>query len=202
MTTLTLPSSPRFRSSTFRLVSPTQIFRSPLSGATQTYSLTGDRWEASFELPPMLRPQAAAWQAFLAKLGGRAGRFYGYDPDARVPRGTIAGTPKVAGAGQTGNALDIDGVTAGRTLLTGDYIAYDTSVGRSLHMVTADVTSNGSGEMEVAIAPAIRVSPADNADIITSEASCVMMLASDDIDWRADAMSVYGISFAAVEAVV
>jgi hypothetical protein len=199
--TLSLPSAPKFRSSTFRLVSPTQLFRSPLNGVTQTVALDGDRWEASFELPPMLRAQAALWQSFFAKLRGRAGRFYAYDPDARAPRGTIAGTPLVNGASQTGSTLNIDGVTNGTTLLEGDYIAFDTSVGRELKMVTADVTASG-GAMAVAISPPIRTSPANNETIITASPTCVMMLADDAMEWAADHMSVYGISFTGVEAVV
>ena len=46
---------------------------------------------------------------------------------------------------------------------TGDYIAYDTTAGRELKMITADATSNGSGEATLSIAPNIRTSPADNA---------------------------------------
>lgn len=201
MTTLTLPSAPNFRSATFRLTAPTQIFRSPLSGVTQTGSLTGDRWEAAFELPPMQRAAAAAWQAFFARLRGRAGRFYAGDPLATSPRGTIAGTPLVNGASQTGSTLNIDGVTNGTTLLEGDYIAFDTSVGRELKMVTADVTAAG-GAMAVAISPPIRTSPSNNETIITASPTCVMMLADDEMGWSIDVASFYGISFSAIEAVV
>lgn len=87
MTVLTMPSSPGFRSSEFGLASNTTEFRSPLSGSVQTVERPGARWTAKYTLPPMKREQAAAWQGFLTQLRGMAGRFYGFDPDAKTPRG-------------------------------------------------------------------------------------------------------------------
>jgi hypothetical protein len=90
MAVLTLPTSPAFKASRFGLVSNTQSFRSPLSGSVQTIERPGARWQAQYQLPPMKRAEAAAWQGFLTQLRGGAGRFYGYDPDAKVPRGSAS----------------------------------------------------------------------------------------------------------------
>lgn len=85
---LSLPTTPGFSESRFGLVSNTQTFRSPLSGQVQTLEQPGARWQAEYRLPPMKRAQMAAWQSFLVQLRGGAGRFYGFDPDARTPRGS------------------------------------------------------------------------------------------------------------------
>ena len=44
----------------------------------------------------------------------------------------------------------------------GDYVAWDTSVGRELKLITADVTSDGGGAATLSFAPAIRIGPADD----------------------------------------
>jgi hypothetical protein len=151
----------------------------------------------------MQRPLGAAWQAFLLKLRGQAGRFYGFDPDATVPQGVATGTPLVKGSGQTGTALITNGWTISTTgiLKAGDYIAYDTTAGRQLHMVTADASSDGTGQATLAIEPPIRTSPANNATIITASASCIMRLETPDIGWDSDEISYYGFAFSAVEAI-
>lgn len=90
MSILTLPETPAFSSASFGLTSNIQTFENPLTGQSQVLERPGARWQASYTLPPMTRAQAAQWQAFLLRLRGGAVRFYGFDPDARRPRGTGA----------------------------------------------------------------------------------------------------------------
>ncbi len=198
MPTLTMPSTPGFRASRFGLVANTQTFRSPLDGTVQTLELTGARWQAHYELPPMKRAQAAAWTAFLTELLGSAGRFHGFDPDARMPRGSALGTPLVNGAGQTGKGLIVDGWSELETglLLPGDYF----EVNGELKMVTASVASDSAGEAALAFTPPLRASPADGAALTLANPKVTMMLADDEqAAWDADRASVYGISLAGVE---
>lgn len=170
-------------SATWRLRSNTQTFRSPLDGTVQTIELPGAVWAASLSWPVLPVAQWRAMQAWLAQLRGSSGRFY-YGPPhatARQATGTI-GTPLVNGGSQTGATLNVDGFGASQSVfLAGDFIAYDTAVGRSLHVITANATSNGSGQAALAIEPPIRVSPADNAAIIHSSPTCVMRLADDGV---------------------
>ncbi len=198
MPTLTMPAAPGFRASRFGLIANTQTFRSPLDGTVQTLELTGARWQAKYDLPPMTRAQAAAWIAFLTDLLGSAGRFYGFDPDARAPRGSALGTPQVAGAGQSGKSLFVDGWSELEIglLLPGDYF----EVGGELKLVTAQADSDSAGETLVAFTPPLRASPADNAAVTVVNPKATMMLADDtQAIWDADRTSIYGISFAAVE---
>ena len=203
MTTSTMPSTPGFRSVRFGLRSNTQRFTSPLNKAVQTLELPGALWFASFELPPMTRDQAAAWQAFLVDLMGSAGRFYGADPDGAAPRGAYVpglDTPLVAGAAQTGASLATDGWRANQTglLLPGDYV----EVGGELKMVTLRVDSDGGGAVTVNFKPPLRSSPADDAPLIVESTKVVMMLADDEQGaWDGDLNAVVrGITFSAVEA--
>ena len=208
MTIAALPSSPAFSDTRFGLVSNTQTdLTSPLDQSSQLLELPGARWRASYALPPMSRAQAAAWQAFLVALRGRAGQFYGYDPDARTARGAArlktAGALTVLGGSPSpaGNSLPVtgaDGLEQG-VFLKGDYVAYDVGQGRQLHMVTADVDADSSGDMAVPIEPPIRTSPAGGAAVIVADASCVMRLVEDEVGWDASRISRFGIKFEAVE---
>lgn len=203
MTIFTLPGTPAIRRSRWGNTANNTVFRSPLDQAAQVLELPGAKWVATYTLPPMGRAQAAAWQAFLLQLRGRAKRFYGFDPDARSPRGSGVGAPVVKGAGQTGTSLLTDGWAASQTVLkVGDYFAYDVTsgAGRQLHMVVADATTDGSGEVTLSFEPPIRTSPADNEALILTDASCAMMLSDPSVGWDADEISLYGIEFDAEEA--
>lgn len=177
MTTLAWPTLTRSapRECEWRLRSNTVAFQSPLSGATQTVEFPGGRWEVAFVLENLQEADAALVDAFAARLRGRAGRFTLHNFARPTPRGTIAGTPLVKGAGQTGNALTIDGCTVGTTLLAGDFIG----VNGELKMVVADATANGSGEMTLTLEPPLRSSPADNAPITTNKPTATFMLSED-----------------------
>lgn len=182
MTTLTWPTLTRAapRVIDWSLVSNTQTFNSPLSRAVQTVEMPGARWKASFMMENLTEADSALVQAFLVKLGGRAGRFYLHNFARPAPRGTLTGTPLVKGGSQTGTSLLIDGCTVGATLLTGDYIA----VNGELKMVVADVTATGAGEMTLTIGPPLRSAPADNAAITLLKPTATFMLANDESGWN------------------
>ena len=209
MAILTLPSNPGFADTRFGLVSNTQSdLTSPIKQSSQLLELPGARWRAHYSLPPMSRAQAAVWCAFLVALRGRAGRFYGYDPDARSARGTArskaAGTLTLLGGSPSpsGNSLEIAGAEPQEAglLLNGDYLAYDVGAGRQLHMVTADsAAADSSGNVVVSIEPPVRDTPSDGAEVLVTNASCVMRLIEDEVGWEASRISRFGIEFDAVE---
>lgn len=181
-------------SATWRLRSNTQTFRSPLDGSVQTIELPGAVWTASLSWPVLPAAQWRVMQAWLAQLRGSSGRFFYGPPHATARQATGAiGTPLVNGANQTGALLVCDGFGASaQVFLTGDYLAYNTAAGRSLHVVTTTATANGSGQVTIAIEPPIRTSPADNTPIIHSSPTCVMRLADDEVggmDIRAGALA-------------
>jgi hypothetical protein len=148
-----LPSVIRQLSSIrFGRSSNSQVFRSPLSGSTQTEQLTGGAWTFTYNLLPQTRAEAQEWMVFLLKLNGMSGRFYGHDPSNAIPQGTIPGTPLIKGASQTGQTLETDGWTASQTgiLLAGDAIAYDTATITTGPIATfADYSGTVSGTVKV-----------------------------------------------------
>lgn len=179
MTTYAFPSITPTEMS-IGVMSNTRAFTSPFSGAVQTEERGGARLKLRMVFANLSGADRQDMIAFLAKLNGMEHRFtvrdYGH-----TQRGTFGGTPLVKGAGQTGATLLIDGCTTGVTnwIRAGDQF----KVGNELKIVTADLNSNGSGEVTLAFRPKLRTSPADNAAITTSSPTGTWMLTQDTVDW-------------------
>lgn len=199
----------------FGLQSNTQVFRSPLTASIQTLRMPGAAWTGRATFSELEDFEARVLQAFLIDLDGMNGRFYFGDYSLTQPRGAMSAHSNVLsvrGASQSGSTLAIDGGVASlaNAFLPGDYIAYETSVGRELKMVTAAAGFNGSGQTTLSIAPNIRTSPADNAAVAyrlntsnvvgSTDTTCIMRLASDQSQWTVRAPVVTNISIDFVEA--
>ena len=169
----------------------------------QTLEMPGAVWTLDAALPPIQNAAwAAAWRVFLTQLRGQAGRFYAGDPKRKTPRGAATGTPLVKGASQTGTSLLTDGwsFSTARILRKGDHVAFQGGSRRELHLVTADVASDGSGNATIPLEPPIRSAPADNAAIIVTAPTCIMMLADPTAGWDESEAGIYGFALSAVEA--
>ena len=197
MTTYTIPTTVGFSSVEFGLQNNNQVFESPLSNSIQVSELTGARWYATFNLPPMKKDNALEYIGFLQRLQGRVHSFFGYDANHRSPSGTIAGsTLLVNGADQTGTSLILDGgANSTLVLKAGDFF----SVNNELKMVTANATTDGSGDVTVNFVPSLRSSPSNDANITTTNPVCTMKLMGDSTTYSINTSSIYGISFSGVE---
>lgn len=159
----------------------TQVHVSPLSGAVQTQELPGAFWTTRI----LLRLQAAdarLMQAWLARLGGRAGRAALWNMTAPTPSGVGGGAPVVNGAGQTGSALAVSGAPSSIAgwLRAGDFIGVD----GFLHMVTADADTDGAGAVSLSISPPLRRSPANGAALTLNKPTATFMLLDDRQSWQ------------------
>ena len=104
----------------------------------------------------------------------------------------------VSGASQTGSVLKVDGAAASQTglLLSGDFIEVP---GSGLHMVTADVDSDSSNVAYIAIKPALRASPADNAAVVLHKPSMKAILTGNSAGWSNAPSSLSDFGFEAQE---
>lgn len=161
------------------LTSPTLDTVSPLDGTTQTQELAGAVWGLVVEYKFITEADANKMKAFLLKMRGRSGRVLLHNLERARPQGTASGSPLVAGAGQTGTALAIDGLAAGATLLAGDMVG----IPGQLFMVVADATADGTGAVTLTIEPPIRTAPADNAAVTLLKPTCSMRLTEDLARW-------------------
>lgn len=191
------------RSVELRAINAVIYEMSPFTFAGQAQASSGQMWQADVTLPPMKREDAEKWIAWLVSLRGQFGTFNMGDPSAATPRGVATGTPRVNGASQTGEDLNIDGCTANVTgwLKAGDYIQLGSGATATLHKVLADVDTNASGETTLSLWPHIRSAPADNATVVVSDTVGRFRLASNESSWSVNEASIYGITFSAREAI-
>lgn len=199
---VSFPSSIGLANINIRARNVVGISSSPFTGQQQVYKHQGQWWEAEVSLPPMKRADAEQAVAFLLKMNGQYGTFLLGDKSSTAPRGVGTGTPLVNGASQTGDELITDGWTPSTTgiLKAGDWIQLGSGSTTRLYKVLDDVDSDGSGNATINIFPNLRSSPDDDAVITVSNTQGLWRLASNEAEYSIDNMSVYGITFACVEA--
>lgn len=173
---------------------------SPFTFEEQIYDLGGEMITISGTMPLMTREQAEAYVSFLFKLKGRRGTFLFPIPNS-TPRGVATGTPLVDGAGQTGNSLNIKGMTVSTTNIfkAGDWLNLGTGSSTRLHKILDDANSDGAGKVTVNIWPSLRSSPADGAAITITNCKALLRLANDE-GYSIDTNKMYFMQFSAMEA--
>ena len=86
---ITMPTTPNFTRSSFRLFRAIGQTASPFTGKQLSQEFDAVFWEAEVSLPPLNRTQAAEWQSFLMQLKGSVNHFKFADPDALTNQGTF-----------------------------------------------------------------------------------------------------------------
>ena len=170
-----------FTSMTMRLRSATAVSQSPFTYDQQVYQHQGVRWEAEVTLPPLKRSDAKQVEAFFASLRGQGNTFTMGNP---LHNTTATGT----GTGAI-NATTLTGSFTGA--VAGDYF----EIGSALYIVT-EVNSSSS----IDIMPPLRVA-ASSSPLDFTLPKGTWRLASNEIEWSISQASLYGFSFACVEAI-
>lgn len=175
MTTITLPSTPKPQTMMWKLVQPAQNNISVWTGARQVLPSNRGWWECQITYPPIVgTSNFNTWRSFTAQMRG-AGN------DVQIPvdptaQSAIANTMLVNGANQTGRSINVDGLPNSTTVLTaGQFVTID----NQLLQLTANVTSNGTGQATLSFEPAIRAAPADNATVEFKNPYALMYLTED-----------------------
>ena len=200
---LTMPTSPNFVRSEWTIQRTVAQSISPFTYAQTQHEYEGAIWTATVTLPPMFREQAGEWQSFFMQLHGTKGTFLMGDPDAGSVRGTISNTIAVNGAHSVG-AYDIvvDGADTSESQLfkKGDYVQFNSGAPSQLHMIIADVSSDGSGNATLTVEPTLKVALSNDATITYTNPKGVFRMTSNELGWSADRISTYGISFSCIQA--
>lgn len=175
MSTITFPSTPKPESMSWKLVQPAQNNISGWSGARQVLASNRGWWECEVVLPPIVgTAKFNAWRSFTAQMRGMVN-------DAQIPvdptaQSAIANTMSVNGSGQTGRSINVDGLPNSTTVLTaGQFV----TINYQLLQLTANVTSNGSGQATLTFEPPIRSAPSDNAVVEFKNPYCLMYLVQE-----------------------
>lgn len=177
------PTDAMWQSASITSYSPS--FHSVTHGLTrQARSRGGHAWQITLYYGAMTRATFAPLWAALNALRGRSGVYSWAPGTSFATQGTGAGSPFVSGAGQTGNSLTTDGWGLSQTVAkAGDFFQIEGD--SKVYQLTADVTSDGSGDATMEFIPELRLTPADGADI-TLSVTFRVALASDlvPVDWN------------------
>lgn len=153
-------------------------FKSSLNGFQQFSTLPGSRWAASFTWTNRKGEDARRLRGQLSGLLGQVGTFKIAIPDS-LPLGTASGSGVVDGAGQTGTSLDTTGWDINQALLfsAGDWVEIE----QQAYTITADASSDDSGNATLQITPPLRKSMSNGSQIVTSGVSFYMRSTKNDV---------------------
>ena len=171
-----------FTAMTMRLRSATAVSQSPFTYDQQTYQHQGVRWEAEVQLPPLKRSDAKQVEAFFAALRGQANTFTLGNP---IHNTTATGSITSGSAGAT----TVTGSTSG--VVAGDYF----ETGSALYIVT------GISGSSISIMPPLRSAISSSTPMDFTLPKGTWRLATNDIGWSINQASLYGFTFACVEAI-
>jgi|TARA_B110000908_G_scaffold30787_1_gene36524 hypothetical protein len=189
---LATPTTIGIESIELRAVNAVAVSQSPFTFKQQIVSHSGQKWEASVNIPSVHRDKAAQWKAMLVGLKGQTGTFLLGDPDYVTPQGTVSSCVLTGNVGdETAN------VVMTGTLKAGDYIQLGSGSSSKLHQVLLD--QDGDGTIE--IWPSLR-SDYTSSTVVFNSPKGVFRLATNMTSWSINNASIYGISFEAVEAVI
>ena len=167
---------------TMRLRSATSISQSPFTYDQQVYQHQGVRWEAEVTLPPLKRSDAKQVEAFFAALRGQANTFTLGNP----LHNTTAIGAITAG---TKGATTVTGTTTGA--VAGDYF----EIGGALYIITDKTSST------IDIMPPLRTAITTSTTLQFTLPVGTWRLATNEIAWNINSASLYGFTFACVEAI-
>lgn len=170
----------------------------PLGGPVQRLSRLGARFFVEIRYDPMDATLAGPILAALMKADVASDELRVAFPQAEFSE--VIGAPLVAGAGQAGSLLNVDGLLAGVTVPQGVVFSFEKSGRAYLHMTTESVTANGSGQATLTIAPMLRTAPPDNAALEFANPKVEGLLQGGDIAWDVDLVRHLGLTFSIFEA--
>lgn len=157
------------------------VLRSAIGGATQKIDRLGSRFRVELTYPPMFE---ADGRIFVSRLirAKREGLRVEY-PLLSVDQG-LPGLPKVNGAGQTGFALAVDGLTPNYSGKEGYWLSIVRAGQHYLHNVSANFTADAAGVATIPIYPALRIPFLDNDVVHLGKPMIEGVVDGDEIGWQ------------------
>lgn len=161
MSVVDLPRFPGLRGARPRFLDWGGRLEPILGSEVQTLLQPGSRFSFEFTVPSMpSEPHGRRWIAALVtgKLAGVRARF--------VQDGFAVGAPGhvvADGGGQSGSLLAVRGASPHYAFRAGQFFTLDHNGRGYLHMIAAQAIAGADGTAVLAIAPMLRVKPADGA---------------------------------------
>ncbi len=178
---VSLPNLPDLVQVSARLVDFQSVLTPILGGPVQTIQRLGARFAVDVTLPPLEPADAGKFLAARMKARAENDTLTLAWPQAEI-WSVIGGSPVVNGAGQAGARLNISGLTANQVIPAGRFFSFQAGGRHYLHMTTLQVNANGAGQVQLHVAPLLRVSPPAGAPLNFS-APIVEGLLTGTLEW-------------------
>ncbi len=179
MTTLSFPAQVP-NETLFRIESTATRFVNPFTGGVKVSDFGAQFIVIDVIMRSLRGANKREVEAFLAELVSGQHRFTMTDRGANNA-GSYGGTPLINGADQAGPSATIDGASTGVSTwaAAGDRVG----IGGHIKLITADASSDGSGNVSLSFRPALHSSPADNSAVVTSNPTSTFLLLADSVNW-------------------
>lgn len=133
----------------------------------QARSRGGQRWGFTLQYRNLTRAQLSELMGFALAQRGQYSTFTFVPAVLGYPQTTVGGTPLCNGATASGRSITTDGWANSVTAMkAGEFVKFANHA--KVYTLTADVTSNGSGQATISIEPALYSNVADNEALTVS----------------------------------
>lgn len=192
----TFPSSPGFSAANFKqntITKKTQTASGRVIRATNSTTL----WSGTLAFPVMSLAEFRPVQAFVALAQGPLNEFDIVIPTVSTSQADNPGTLTATVNGNQGAGATAVSISTNKNstvvLKAGDVIRFTNHT--KVYMVTADATTNGSGNVDVSIAPALVQNVSNTESITTTNVPFRMILSNDiqEFNYRTDNRIAYEI---------
>jgi|AACY02.14.fsa_nt_gi hypothetical protein len=195
-----LPTSPALRSVNIKHNTP-NIVTFAVSGRRQVKSSSAQFFSFECSYAPMKRADAAPIFAFLTAQKGQFETFTVTLPEySNTQTGYSGSTPSVVNTQTAGDAsIEFDGASTSTALVkAGDFVKF--SGHNKVYMVTADVTTSGSGTGTIAITPQLQQQVANDETITVNNVPFTVFLEDEQQEYSTGLADMVGIEFSVREA--
>lgn len=151
----------------------------------QTVEVGGPLWLCDIKVAPLLERDSGPWKSVIMQLRGQTNQLQMWDLRRPMPLGTMRGTftlTALAAQGATSIAISAAG-QASKTLRQGDLLQIGASATQQVVMVTADATSDLSGNIVVSIEPALRNQFASLSSVVWDKPKALFRRVESEIKW-------------------
>ena len=175
------------QSMSMRLRRVVAVAESPFTLDTQVYTHQGARWEAEISLPPLTHAEAKSIEGFIVGLKGREGTFTFGNP---LDTSTLSDNT-VSSAAIRAESFTLGSGTA--AVSAGTYFELNSF----LYLVTSD---KAAGATTLNFQPPLRSAVTSSLVVKYNLPTTTWRMSSNDVGWSINEASIYGFSFACVEA--
>lgn len=189
MSILTLPVIPAPANMGIALISAKNEMIPAFGGDEQQLQRKGSRYALTFRMPPMTYVTSMDWDDLMAEGDTVLMRVFQPGFDTGAP-----GAPLVAGAGQAGTSLAVDGLTPHHVIRKGQFLNVVTGGQHFLYRTAAEVVAAADTTATIPLRTMLRRPPGDN-DVVKLAEPMIEGFVRDLGEWNVGTDRLVGLQF-------